>query len=97
MEEGFEVNHRKTRSMHRSHRQLLTGMVVNEKANVRRDEFDRLKAILTNCARHGPSSQNRRDQRDFQSHLAGRIAHVASLNEMRGRKLQDIFERVDWT
>ena len=51
MEEGFEINHRKTRSMHRSHRQLLTGMVVNEKANVRRDEFDRLKAILTNCAR----------------------------------------------
>ena len=82
--------------MHRSHRQLLTGMVVNEKANVRRDEFDRLKAILTNCARHGPESQNRRDQHDFRSHLEGRIAHVASLNETRGRKLKDIFGRIEW-
>jgi hypothetical protein len=96
MEEGFEVNHRKTRSMHRSHRQILTGVVVNEKANVRRDEFDRLKAILTNCARHGPASQNRNGEADFRSHLSGRIAHVASLNWERGKRLQEIFRRIEW-
>src|SRR6185437_3465259 len=96
VEEGFEVNHRKTRSMYRSHRQLLTGVVVNEKANVRRDEFDRLKAILTNCARHGPASQNRNSELDFRSHLAGRVAHVASLNWERGKKLQELLRRVDW-
>jgi len=97
MEEGFEINHRKTRSMHRSHRQLLTGVVVNEKPNVRRDDFDRLKAILTNCVRHGPSSQNRTAECDFRSHLAGRIGHVASLSWERGKKLQDIFLRIDWS
>jgi hypothetical protein len=96
MEEGFDVNHRKTRVMHRSHRQVLTGVVVNAKANVPRQAFDRLKAVLTNCVRHGPASQNRDGVRDFQAHLAGRIAHVASLNWERGKKLQEIFRRIDW-
>jgi hypothetical protein len=96
MEEGFEVNHRKTRSMPRSRRQLLTGVVVNERPNVRREEYDRLKAILTNCVRHGPETQNRGGERDFRSHLAGRIAHVASLNWERGKKLQEIFRRIEW-
>jgi hypothetical protein len=96
MEEGFDINHRKTRSMHRSHRQVLTGVVVNEKPNVRRQDFDRLKAVLTNCARQGPASQNRDDVRDFQAHLSGHIAHVASLNFERGKKLQEIFRRIEW-
>jgi hypothetical protein len=96
IEEGFEINHRKTRAMPRSHRQLLTGVVVNERPNVRREDFDRLKAILTNCVRHGPASQNRHAERDFRSHLAGRIAHVASLNWERGKKLQEIFRRIEW-
>jgi hypothetical protein len=96
LEEGFEVNHRKTRPMHRSHRQRLTGIVVNERLNVPRDDFDRLKAILTNCARQGPASQNREDKRDFRAHLAGRIAHVASLNAARAAKLETIYRRIAW-
>jgi len=96
VEEGFDINHRKTRAMHRSHRQILTGVVVNEKPNVRRKDFDRLKAVLTNCAREGPASQNRDTRRDFQAHLSGRIANVAPLNWERGTKLQEIFRRIEW-
>lgn len=96
IEEGFEVNHRKTRRMFRSHRQVLTGIVVNRKPNVRRQDFDRLKAVLTNCVRHGPASQDRDGTRDFKAHLAGRVAHVASLNAARGARLEAIFGRIDW-
>ena len=96
IEEGFDINHRKTRFMHRGHRQLLTGIVVNEKPNPRRQDFDRLKAVLTNCVRGGPASQNRSGVRDFSAHLSGRIAHVASLNAGRGKKLQDIFRQIAW-
>jgi hypothetical protein len=96
IEEGFAVNHRKTRGMHRGDRQVLTGIVVNEKPNVPREDFDRLKAVLTNCVRAGPASQNRAGVRDFETHLAGRVAHVASLNRERGRKLAEILDRVDW-
>jgi len=97
VEEGFEINHRKTRSMHRSQRQFLTGLVVNEKPNVRRQDVDRLKAVLTNCVHQGPASQNRDGVPDFQAHLSGRIAYVASLNSARGKKLQEIFHRIEWT
>jgi RNA-directed DNA polymerase len=96
IEEGFAINHRKTRGMHRSDRQVLTGVVVNEKLNVPRHDFDRLKAVLTNCVRQGPASQNRSGVRDFEAHLAGRVAHVASLNHERGRKLAQILGRIDW-
>jgi hypothetical protein len=96
IEEGFAVNHRKTRAMHRSHRQLLTGIVVNDKPNVRRADFDCLKAILTNCLRHGAASQNRAGRKDFRAHLAGRIAHVRSLNPPRAAKLEAIYREIDW-
>lgn len=96
-EEGFTINHRKTRSMHRSQRQVLAGVVVNERPNVRREEFDRLKAVLTNCVRYGPGSQNREGGRDYAAQLSGRIAHIASLNPARAGKLRALFHAIQWT
>jgi hypothetical protein len=96
LEEGFEVHTRKSRFMRRGVRQQLAGVVVNERPNVRRAEYDRLKATLCNCARHGPASQNRDGLTDFRAHLLGRIAYVALLNPARGRKLRELFECVGW-
>jgi hypothetical protein len=95
-EEGFAVNRAKTRVMSQAVRQTVTGAVVNARPNVTRTEFDRLKAILTNCVRTGPAAQNRARVADFRGHLAGRIAHVASLNPARGRKLRATFDRIAW-
>ena len=95
-EEGFVVNMRKTRFMSESTRQTVTGIVVNQGPNVARRDFDSLKAILTNCIRHGAASQNREDHADFRAHLAGRIAHVQSINAQRGKKLHALFGRIDW-
>lgn len=97
MEEGFQVHHRKTRVMRASVRQHLAGLVVNEKPNVRRADFDELKAILTNCLRHGPASQNRESHSAFREHLAGRIGFVLSIHPGRGAKLQELFDRIAWT
>jgi hypothetical protein len=96
LEEGFEVNTRKTRIMRRSVSQRAAGLVLNEKVNIGRGEFDRLKAILTNCVRTSPAEQNREKVPDFHSHLAGRIAHVIMVNRERGEKLRGIFERIEW-
>ena len=35
-----------------------------------------LEALLFNCVRHGPSSQNHASIDDFRAHLAGRVAHA---------------------
>ncbi len=96
IEEGFEVNTRKTRVMRQGVRQSVAGVVVNDRPNVARVEFDRLKAILHNCRTHGSATQNRAGHRDFRAHLAGRVAHVGMLNPDRGRRLREMLEAIDW-
>lgn len=95
-EEGFDINHRKTRVMKRSTRQHLTGLVVNEGLNIDRRKYDRLKAILTNCRRTGPEVQNRENHPDFHAHLLGRIVFVEQINPARGGKLRGMFNDIDW-
>jgi hypothetical protein len=95
-EEGFEVHHRKTRIMRQGVRQHLAGVVTNRRLNVWRQDFDRLKAILTNCVRHGPESQNREGHVDFRAHLTGRVAWVESINPEKGKRLRAILDRIAW-
>lgn len=97
IEEGFAVNHRKTRIMRRGVRQRVAGVVVNERPNVARVDYDTLNAILHNCVTYGPGDQNRSGHRDFRSHLLGRIGYVGSLNPARGDRLRRMFERIDWS
>jgi retron-type reverse transcriptase len=96
MEEGFRVHHRKTRVMRQSVRQHLAGLVANQKLNVRRTDFDRLKATLTNCVRLGPVSQNREAHPQFQAHLEGRVGFVESINPDKGKRLRAIYQRIRW-
>jgi RNA-directed DNA polymerase len=96
MDEGFTVHHRKTRIMRQSVRQHLAGLVTNQRLNVRRSDFDRLKAILTNCVRHGPATQNREAHPHFREHLAGRIGFTESINTEKGRRLRAIFDQIAW-
>jgi RNA-directed DNA polymerase len=96
LEEGFRINHRKTRVMPRSRRQQLCGLVVNQKPNLPRQELDNLRALLCNAARFGPQSQNRAGHPRFHEHLEGRIAHVASIHPARGQRLRALFERIRW-
>lgn len=94
--EGFELHPRKDRRMRRSARQRLTGLVVNARPAPPRDEFDRLKAVLHNCVRDGPASQNRAGVADFRAHLRGRVAWFEHASPARGAKLRASFERITW-
>lgn len=96
LEEGFHVNHRKTRIMRQGVRQRLVGMVANQHANVLRTDFDRLKATLHNCVRLGVQSQNRTAHPRFRAHLDGRIGWVESVNPAKGQRLRAIFEQIAW-
>jgi RNA-directed DNA polymerase len=96
LDEGFEVHERKTRVMRPGVSQRAAGLVLNERVNLPRREFDALKAILHNSARFGPASQNREGREDFRAHLLGRIAHVARVHPGRGTKLQALFARLEW-
>lgn len=97
IEEGFPVNHHKTRIMRQGVRQHLAGLTANRHTNLHRAAFDRLKAILTNCVHHGPASQNRDCRPDFRAHLAGRIGFVEMVNPQKAARLQAIFQQIHWS
>lgn len=94
--EGFSINSSKTRLMRSAQRQSLVGLVVNRHPNIRRQDFDRLKAVLHQCMLHGPEQQNRAGVPAFQAHLRGRVSHLAHVHPVRGAKLQAMLERIDW-
>lgn len=96
-DEGLAVNPRKTRIMRQGGRQRLTGLVVNRHVNIARDQYDRLKAIVFNCARHGPADQNRERHPDFRAHLDGRITWVENVNPRKGHRLRLLFQQIDWS
>ncbi len=79
-DEGFREHPAKTRVMRRGRRQEVTGVVVNARAGIPRDEVRRLRAILHNAARTGLDAQNRDAHPDFAAYLRGRVAYVTMVD-----------------
>ena len=92
LEEGFHVNHRKTRVMHQGARQRLLGLVANHEPAVSRAEREQLEAILTNAALHGLESQNRDQRPHFLEHLRGRVAWVEQVKPEQANKLRRLLD-----
>jgi RNA-directed DNA polymerase len=92
-EEGFRPHPHKTRIRRRSQRQSLTGLVVNARPAVPREEYDRLRATLHNAATHGLAAANRDGHADFAAHLAGRVAWMSHRHPARAAKLHHLLER----
>lgn len=74
----------------------LAGVVANRHVNVIRNDFDRLKATLTNCVRLGPESQNRDAHPHYRLHLDGRVSFVEMVHPIKGERLRRIFDQICW-
>jgi retron-type reverse transcriptase len=93
-EEGFAVNEKKSRVMRRSAAQTVTGVVVNDKPSVVREELRRLRAILHRAKAEGLDAQNRDGRPHFRAWLEGKIAFVNMVRPDVGAKLRAAFEAV---
>ncbi|MGV3624805.1 MAG: reverse transcriptase family protein [Archangium sp.] len=96
-DEGFLISRAKTKVMHAHERQFVTGVVVNERPNVTRHDFDQLKALLHRCEMKGALSQSKGPVPEFRAELEGKVAWVTQLNPARGAKLKAQLSRIDWT
>ncbi|RZI55900.1 MAG: RNA-directed DNA polymerase [Rubrivivax sp.] len=91
-DEGFRLRHDKTRAMPAGGRQQVTGVVVNAKPNLAREDFDRLKAELH---RLGRSSASGTVDPALRSPLLGRLAWARQfLAPSRVEKLQRMFDAI---
>ncbi|WP_132475877.1 reverse transcriptase family protein [Rhodococcus sp. SMB37] len=94
--EGFVVHPDKLRIMHRHQRQRLAGLVVNDRPQVARSDYDTLRALLHNAIREGAASQNRSGHRDFRAHVYGLIAWIGATSPARRQRLLEMAAAVDW-
>ncbi|HLT37317.1 MAG TPA: reverse transcriptase family protein, partial [Enhygromyxa sp.] len=89
-QEGFAEHAGKRQVLRPSRRQLVTGIVVNDKLTIPRDARRRFRALLHNCQIHGVASQARgRD--DFPDYLRGFAAYVQMVQpELGSRWLAEV-------
>jgi len=96
-DEGFALNHGKSRSRPAATRQLVNGVVVNSRPGVSREQRDHLRAVLHDAATHGVEVANRTQHPDFRAHLDGRIGWVEAVNPLQGGRLRRQFDAISWT
>lgn len=87
--EGFRPHPNKWRVMRHGTRQHLTGLTINTKPGVGRDEIDALKALLHRATKAGSLESQNKDALDhFADHIAGRVAWVARFHPGKSAKMQ---------
>ena len=93
-DEGFQINHKKTRVLRRHTQQSVTGIVVNDRLNVSRKTIRKLRALLHNAKKTGLESQNREAKENFGAWLNGMISYVEMVNAEQGAKLRKSFNEI---
>ncbi len=86
-EEGFAINPKKGRIQHAGGRQEVTGIVVNDKLSMPREEVRTLRAILHQAKKTGFEAQNREKVPHFESYLKGKIAYLNMVDPDRAMQL----------
>ena len=85
-EEGFALNVKKGRVQSTAGRQTVTGIVVNSKPGIPREEVRRIRAILHGARRTGLAAQNRENRPGFERWLQGKIAYLCMVDREKGLK-----------
>lgn len=97
---GYEVAQEKIFFMSSAQRQVVTGLVVNEKLRPTNDFVKELKYTIRLCidrgAQHVALAEGIRVH-DLKLRLNGRVAHVLQCEPARGEPIRKLLYAVDWT
>lgn len=89
---GFELNEKKTKILKKHQRQMVTGIVVNETARVRREYRRALRREIYYCGKFGAvellnhmgagrwESDGEQDTAGYLNHLLGRVNYILQVN-----------------
>jgi len=94
---GFTINPNKTRMQCRGSRQMVTGLVVNEKVNIRSDYYRRARAMCDSLFQSGqyfcsyinsdePDEEQKPDYTDNSNYLEGILGHIYSITQTEERR-----------
>jgi RNA-directed DNA polymerase len=94
-EEGFAINPKKGRIQHAGGRQEVTGIVVNNKLSLPREEMRKLRALLHQAKKTGLEAQNREKIEHFEAYLKGKIAYVNMVDPAKAMQLAKAFLEIE--
>ncbi|MCS6899502.1 MAG: reverse transcriptase family protein [Myxococcales bacterium] len=86
--EGFRVHPNKTRILHRSRRQEVTGIVVNQRLSVDRETLRKFRALLFQIEKDGPEGKHWGAGGDVLAAAVGYANFVAMVTPDKGRPLR---------
>lgn len=93
-EDGYEVNEGKVRVMRQGQRQEATGVVLNEKANLRREHVRRLRAAVHRLHTHGPEGvqlpSRKPGEHEPRFVLQGHLSFLNMINHGQGDALLNV-------
>ncbi len=112
-EENFEINSKKTRVKSDMERQQVTGLVVNEKINVKREYIQKVRAMLNNWEKVGIEFARKEFRRhqppnkrnyDFVDTISGHVSFIGNIRGKEDRlfkvlhlKLNNLKNRIDYS
>ena len=91
-QEGFVVHPDKTRVFHRSRRQEVTGIVVNERTSIARSTLKRYRATLYQIERDGPEGKHWNGNTEVISAVVG-FANYLAMVDPDSEKSRDLVRR----
>ena len=92
--EGLTVNPEKTHIMRRSAQQKVTGIVVNEKLNVEREQLRKFRALLHNIETNGWKEQKWGHADNLQHSIEGYIHFIKMVNPLKSEKFSNQLSRI---
>jgi hypothetical protein len=87
-DEGFHIHPEKVRVVRRGRRQEVTGVVVNERPGVPRDELRRFRALLYQIDKDGPDGKKWGNADDVLTAALGFASYVKMVDPAKGEALR---------
>jgi len=84
---GFTVNEEKTSALRPQHRQVVTGLVVNETPHVSRQDLRRFRAVLHRCETLGVSAVSEQMGKDARAYAGGYLAFLHMVSPAQAQRL----------
>jgi len=94
---GFYVNKKKVKVVGKNRSQVVLGLCVNEKVNLRRRDYMRIRAIIHNVAKNGLSEEAKKakvEAAKFYQVLSGWMSYIKSVSIEKYQKLLPDWEAV---
>ncbi len=87
-EEGYVINEGKTRVMRPQHRQVVTGVVVNETPRLSRRDLRKFRAFLHHCETEGLQTMSERIGKNALLYAGGYLSFLHMVNPEQAQKIR---------